>query len=99
MATAVAAKVQASLAQYLIECAQNLSAADGGKRIPQLPAAAANSGALQLMLAQRMAAKRNESRVVQRRVVEVVQPIAAEADGGSENLTAADGGESTKDTP
>lgn len=104
MATAVAAKVQASLAQYLIECAQNIGAANGGKQALQLPAAGVQSGSLAVLLAQRMSAKRNAQSVVQRRIVEVVQPTAAEynaadgvaADGGSD---AANGGSGQIDTP
>ena len=71
-------KVQLDYLKYTLECAQNIGAASSGKQTMQLPAAGLQSGALATLLAQRQAAQRNASRVIQRRVVEVVQPIAAE---------------------
>ena len=79
MADAVGAGTQSKLAQWVLESANNIgAAASSGKQTVQLPAAGLQSGALAMLLAQRQAAQRNASRVIQRRVVEVVQPIAAE---------------------
>lgn len=89
MADAIAIKTQSSLAQWVLESANNIGAANSGSRSPQLPAAAANSGTLAMALAQRLAAQRNGQRVVQRRIVEAVQPIAAEANGVSVQPSAA----------
>ena len=78
VAEAMAMKTRATLAMQVLDAANNISAASSGKQTVQLPAAGMQNGSLATLLAQRFAAKRNESRVIQRRVVDAVQPIAAE---------------------
>lgn len=94
MAYAVLVKAQGQLAMQVLDAANAIGAANGGKASPQLVAASMQAGSLSLALAQRLAAKRNAATV--RRVVDAADSGAytssTVASSTAEESSAADSG-------